>query len=166
MFVVLCRTPCRCSCSSPSYCVMCGELLRRPLRPREGGVTFADGLSLLRVMYFFLYVSVFSHRGRNHLSANPSTTKISFFFSPMRIIKPQAAMRTQNDGYTASYPKLTFFFSFSFSLLLTFVGNSPLLHPIYKARGKQCGGCSSASLRFRWVTLLSHCQKRIPHMSS
>ena len=88
------------------------------------------------------------------------------FFSPMRIIKPQAAMRTQNDGYTASYPKLTFFFSFSFSLLLTFVGNSPLLHPIYKARGKQCGGCSSASLRFRWVTLLSHCQKRIPHMSS
>ena len=89
-----------------------------------------------------------------------------FFFSPMRIIKPQAAMRTQNDGYTASYPKLTFFFFFSFSLLLTFVGNSPLLHPIYKARGKQCGGCSSASLRFRWVTLLSHCQKRIPHMSS
>ena len=62
--------------------------------------------------------------------------------------------------------EIDFFFSFSFSLLLTFVGNSPLLHPIYKARGKQCGGCSSASLRFRWVTLLSHCQKRIPHMSS
>ena len=166
MFVVLCRTPCRCSCSSPSYCVMCGELLRRPLRPREGGVTFADGLSLLCVMYFFsVCFRLLPQRQKSFERESLDNKNFFFFFA-------DADHQTSGrDAHTkrrlhSQLSEIDFFFSFSFSLLLTFVGNSPLLHPIYKARGKQCGGCSSASLRFRWVTLLSHCQKRIPHMSS